>query len=177
MAVGIGFVRNMMKNALALSILLVMAGILAACGQSDVPTLAPGMTPDRQSTEEPVVSGRGRVITGEEALEFYGIDVDNPPTPGAETATPQIWFPAKAWVEPSILPYDPNETIYFLPMYSRPELDKEGIWLGDLEAGLEVILHGISQDGTVCLVEGLVMQGWDVKGWVSCNRLSFTEPD
>ena len=87
MAVGIGFVRNMMKNALVLSILLVMAGILAACGQSEEPTLAPGMTPDRQSTEEPVVSGRGRVITGEEALEFYGIDVDNPPTPGAETAT------------------------------------------------------------------------------------------
>ncbi len=62
-------------------------------------------------------------------------------------------------------------------MYSKPELEDEGIWLGDLEAGLEVILHGISHISTVCLVEGPVMQGWDAKGWVSCNRLSFTEPD
>jgi hypothetical protein len=62
-------------------------------------------------------------------------------------------------------------------MYSKPELDKEGIWLGDLEAGLEVILHGISQDNTVCLVEGPVIQGWEAKGWVACNRLSFTEPE
>ena len=177
MAVGIGFVRNMMKKALVISILLVMAGILAACGQSDESTLTPGKTPDQQQTDEPIVSGSGRVITGEEALDLYGIDVDNPPTPGAASATPQIWFPAKAWVEPSILPYDPNETINFLPMYSKPELEDEGIWLGDLEAGLEVILHGISQDSTVCLVEGPVMQGWDAKGWVACNRLSFTEPD
>ena len=177
MAVGIGFVRNMMKKALVISILLVMTGSMTACGQSAEPTLTPGTTPDQQPTDESVVSGNGRVVTGDEALELYGIDVDNPPTPGAAGATPQIWFPAKAWVEPSILPYDPNETINFLPMYSRPELDEEGIWLGDLEADLEVILHGISQDGTVCLVEGPVMQGWDAKGWVACNRLSFTEPD
>ena len=121
-------------------------------------------------------SGNPREITGDEALRLYGVDVNSRPTAAPPTATPQIWFPARAWVEPSVLPYDPNETINFLPMFSRPELDEEGTWLGDLEAGTEVVLHAISEDGSVCLVEGPVMQGWTMQGWVACNRLSYTGP-
>ena len=115
------------------------------------------------------------MITGSEALELYGVAAS--PTPGPPTATPQIWFPARAWVEPSILPYDPNETIDFLPMFSNTTLDDDGLWLGDLGAGEEVILHGVSADGSVCLVEGEALQGWSTKGWVACNRLRFTEPE
>jgi len=121
-------------------------------------------------------SGNPREITGDEALRLYGVDVNSTPTAAPPTGTPQIWFPARAWVEPSVLPYDPNETINFLPMFSRPELDEEGTWLGDLEAGTEVVLHAISEDGSVCLVEGPVMQGYTTQGWVACNRLSYTGP-
>ena len=80
-------------------------------------------------------------------------------------------------MEPSILPYDPNETIDFLPMFSNKELDTGGLWMGDLGAGQEVVLHGVSTDGSVCLVEGETLQGWSTKGWVACNRLRFTDTD
>ena len=62
-------------------------------------------------------------------------------------------------------------------MFSGPELDVEGTWLGDLEAGSEVVLHAVSEDGTGCLVEGPALQGWSTKGWVACNRLRFTEAE
>jgi hypothetical protein len=137
----------------------------------------PEGSPSQSTAVSPAAPGGGQVITGTEALELYGVDVNHPPTPRPATATPQIWFPARAWVEPSVLPYDPNETINFLPMFSRPELDSEGTWLGDLEAGREVILQAVSEDGTVCLVEGTALQGWTTKGWVACNRLRFTEPE
>ncbi len=166
----------MMNKAFLIIILLVTAGFLGACGNLDE-TNAPGTVTDKGLIEGPDVSRNGRMITGTEALELYGVDVNNPPKPGDGTSTPQVWFPAKAWVEPSILPYDPEETIYFLPMYSKPDLEIKGMWLGDLEAGVEVVLHGISRDSKVCMVEGSVMQGWEAKGWVSCNRLSFTQPE
>ena len=173
---GAGSVRNMMKKTFLIIILLVTAGFLGACGTPDEPT-TPGAMTDEGPTEGPDITGDGRVITGDEAIGLYGIDVNNPPIPGSGISTPKIWFPAKAWVEPSILPYDPDETINFLPMYSKPDLDIKGMWLGDLEAGVEVIFHGISRDSKVCLVEGSVMQGWDAKGWVSCNRLKFVLPE
>lgn len=153
-------------------LLILVACTLASCGVVSV-TPGPGGTAEVAPTEAP--SGEGRVITGEEALELYGIAFT--PTPGPPTATPQIWFPARAWVEPSILPYDPNETIDFLPMFSSTTLGERGLWLGDLSAGQEVVLHGVSADGSVCLVEGQTQQGWSTKGWVACNRLRFTEAE
>jgi hypothetical protein len=150
--------------------------LLAACGMTACGSI-PGVPGTEGSPEgaptEVAASGEGRVITGQEALELYGIAAS--PTPGAPTATPQIWFPARAWVEPSVLPYDPNETIDFLPMFSNTSLDEDGIWMGDLSAGQEVVLHGVSVDGSVCLVEGATQQGWSTKGWVACNRLRFAE--
>jgi hypothetical protein len=168
----------MKKTFLSILILTCALG-LSACKPDEEPTLQPELTP---APSMPGEAGEGRVITGEEALALYGIDVNNPPTPDTALATPQTWFPAKAWVEPSVLPYDPNETIDFLPMYTKTGLgdigsNETGMWLGDLETGQEVILYGITQDGRACLVEGQVMQGWDAKGWVSCNRLRYTEPD
>ena len=164
-----------MKKALTIGFALAAAWTLAGCGTNEV-TPAPG-SPTGDVPTQAGVPGGGRVITGTEALKLYGIDVNNPPTPGPATATQQIWFPARAWVEPSVLAYDPNETINFLPMFSLPELDAEGTWLGDLNAGSEVILHAVSADGKACLVEGPVLQGWTTKGWVACNRLRFTEAE
>jgi hypothetical protein len=163
-------------------LLLASAVMFSGCRAGEQPTLLPDTTPEVQATKPQVNSEDGRVITGQEALALYGIDVNNPPTPDSAKATPQTWFPAQAWVEPSILPYDPDETINFLPMYTKTGLGDSGLgepgmWLGDLETGQEVILNGITQDGKACLVEGTVMQGWEARGWVSCNRLRFTEPD
>jgi hypothetical protein len=117
--------------------------------------------------------GAGRVVTGAEALELY--EAAASPTPGPQTATPQIWFPANAWVERSIPRYDPEKTIDYLPMFSNTTLDENGLWMGDLVAGEEVVLHGVSADGSVCLVEGEALQGWSTKGWVACNRSRFTD--
>jgi hypothetical protein len=163
-----------MRKALAIGFALVAAGTLAGCGPHGT-ALSPGGPTGAPATQGQTF-GTGRVITGTEALGLYGVDANNTPTPGPATATPQNWFPARAWVEPSVLPYDATETINFLPMFSGPELDVEGTWLGDLEAGSEVILHAVSEDGTGCLVEGAVLQGWTAKGWVACNRLRFGEP-
>jgi hypothetical protein len=164
--------RMGMRKLLEISLTLAAACVLAGCGSRQGTPEVAGPT-ESAATDVPV-SGKGRVITGEEALELYGAAAS--PTPGPPTATPQIWFPASAWVEPSILPYDPNETIDFLPMFSNMTLDEDGVWMGDLGAGEEVVLHGVSADGSVCLVEGETQQGWSTKGWVACNRLRFTEP-
>lgn len=173
MALGIGFVRLEMRRFLAIGITFVAAYVVAACGTTEATPIIEG--PTEATPTERTVLEEGRIIKGAEALELYGIG--DPPTPGPPTATPQIWFPAKGWVEPSILPYDPDETINFLPMFSNMTLDEDGLWLGDLESGQEVVLHGVSSDGRVCLVEGPVLQGWSTKGWVACNRLRFTEPE
>lgn len=172
MALGFGCVRSNMTKLRGVILAIMVGSVLAGCGGEQ----ASGAPTANSSGSEPTVeqpSGEGRVITGQEALELYGIA--SSPTPGPPTATPQVWFPARAWVEPSVLPYDPNETINFLPMFSSTELDDGGIWMGDLTAGQEVILHGVSADGRVCLVEGQAQQGWSTKGWVSCNRLRFTQ--
>lgn len=121
-------------------------------------------------TPEAVETGRpGREITGQEALELYGV--------GTEVAEPtraaEYWFPTKAVVLPNVLPYDPEETIEILSVFTREELSEGGTWMGDLQAGDEVILHSVSPDGAKCLVEGTAVQGWPVKGWVACNRLGI----
>ena len=111
-----------------------------------------------------------RVITGEEALELYGIDGDEEIQ---ATSTPVQWFPITVWVNENVLPYDPNENVDELAVFSRWELSDTGTWLGDLKAGTEVTLLNISEDGTSCLIEGVAIQGWEVRGWVACNRLDF----
>jgi len=178
LAVGAGLVRDGMKKVLLIWLLLGMAAVVSTCGGEQESTLLPDATQASPATQTSGNTEGGRVISGEEALELYGIG--DSPTPGPATATPQIWFPARAWVVPSILPYDPSETINFLPMYSSlalgdPGKSDPGIWLGDLETGQEVVLHGITQDGLACLVEGTTIQGWEAKGWVSCSRLEFVQ--
>ncbi|MEJ2607870.1 MAG: hypothetical protein P8Z41_14520, partial [Anaerolineales bacterium] len=85
------------------------------------------------------------------------------------------FFPARAWVLPNEMPYDPQETITILPMFTRPSLNDGGTWLGDLQAGTKVVLQGVDAERTACLVEGLTLQGWSTMGWVACNRLRFDE--
>ena len=113
-----------------------------------------------------------RRITGQEALELYGAVgwVEE----GA-TRIPEAWFPIQVWVIENVLPYDPDETIDVLAMFTRPELSDGGTWLGDLQAGSEVTLLSVMEDGAACFIEGNAVQGWTVKGWVACNRLSFTD--
>ena len=172
MDLGISSMKNNLKAIQIISSILGVIVLLSACAGGDETTEIAStleMTPT-----ESVDSGDGRTIEGDEALELYGAVAS--PTTGPPTATPQIWFPAKAWVEPSILPYDSEENINYLPMFSNRRLEEAtSLWLGDLEAGQEVILHGVTEDGVICLVEGETTQGWTAKGFVACNRLRFTE--
>ncbi len=113
-----------------------------------------------------------RRITGQEALELYGA------LGGAEegaTRIPETWFPIQVWVTENVLPYDPDETIDVLAVFTRPELSDGGTWLGDIQAGSEVTLLSVMEDGAACFIEGNAVQEWAVKGWVACNRLSFTD--
>jgi hypothetical protein len=166
--------RKTTRNRTLLWVALCAASLLAGCGSGSAP-YGTRTTGGAEPTHPPV-DRNGRIVSGEEALELYGAAA--PPTPGPPKATPQVWFPARAWVEPSILPYDPDETIEFLPMFSTTSLDVgNSLWLGDLEVGKEVVLHGVTEDGMVCLVEGETLQGWTTKGFVACNRLRFTETD
>ena len=112
------------------------------------------------STEDELQAtyGEPREITGQEALQLYGVVTEDPAL--APTSTPLYFFPAQAW-----------------PMFTRPALNDGGTWMGDLEAGIEVVLRSVNSDRTACLVEGLTMQGWSTMGWVACNRLRFYEAD
>jgi hypothetical protein len=110
-----------------------------------------------------------REITGQEALDLYGVETEV----REPTRTPEYWFPIRAVVLPNVLPYDPDETIDILSVFTREELSEGGTWMGDLQAGSEVVLHSVSPDGAKCLVEGTAVQGWPVKGWVACNRLEI----
>jgi hypothetical protein len=124
-------------------------------------------------TEDLGATREFREITGQEALDLYGVGSEGA-FPAEPTSTPLSLFPASAIVLENKNPYDPNETITILPMFTRPGLNHDGTWMGDLEAGTEVVVHIINQDRTACLVEGLTAQGWSTKGWVACNRLSFS---
>ena len=48
--------------------------------------------------------------------------------------------------------------------------------LGDSEVGSSVRLLSVHPDGRACFIEGNAVQGWEVEGWVACNRLLFDEP-
>lgn len=61
-----------------------------------------------------------REITGQEALELYGVEAEVP----EPTRTPEYWFPMKAVVLENILPYDPEETIDILAVFTREELSE-----------------------------------------------------
>jgi len=153
------------------SIVVVIATIAAGCSifmEESEDGTPPG---ELQAT-----SGTTREITGQEALRLYGIATEDPASINP-TSTPLYFFPARAWVLPNEIPFDPDETITILPMFTRPSLNDGGTWLGDLEAGAEVVLQGVDADRTACLVEGLTLQGWSTMGWVACNRLRFTEAD
>ena len=76
----------------------------------------------------------------------------------------------------SVLPYDDPDPIVFMPVYAESELGVQSTWLGDLEAGSSVMLLSIHADGRACYIEGKAFQGWEVEGWVACNRLLFSEP-
>jgi hypothetical protein len=117
---------------------------------------------------------RGSVITGEDALRLYDIE---PAVVGSpEARTPEPWFPMRVWVTASVLPYDDPDPILTLPVYADYQLGVTSTWLGDLVAGSEVVLWSVHVDGRACYIEGDAQQGWEVRGWVACNRLSFEEP-
>ena len=145
-----------------------MIVLLAVSGCSVVDLFGRGDGERILETPEGTEPGRPpREITGQEALELYGVETEEP----EPTRTPEYWFPMKAVVLENTLPYDSEETIDILAVFTREELSEGGTWIGDLQAGSEVVLHSISPDGAKCLVEGMAIQGWPVKGWVACNRL------
>jgi len=117
----------------------------------------------------------GRVISGEEALRLYGIDAETEVDPYEFRATPEPWFPMQVWVSASVLPYDDQDPILVLPVYADSELGVQSTWVGDLEAGTSVMLLSVHPDGRSCYVEGAALQGWEVEGWVACNRLVFKD--
>jgi len=63
-----------------------------------------------------------------------------------------------------------------LPVYADSELGVSSTWVGDLEAGSSVMLLSVHPDGRTCSIKGVSLQGWDVEGWVACNRLVFEKP-
>lgn len=154
-----------------LTIIFICAGLvlsMIACSQEGNDSKNSGLNVQPTALQE--TAREPRVITGEEALELYGIGEDEELQ---ATSTPVQWFPIKVWVNENVLPYDPNENVDELAVFSRWELSDTGTWLGDLKSGTEVTLLNISENGTSCLVDGLAIQGWSVKGWVACNRLDF----
>jgi len=158
----------MRKNISFIIIILGLMISISACNgngggvENGDQTASPTAT--RKVSEEP------REITRKEALELYGIGEDEEIQ---ATRTPIQWFPISVWVNENVLPYDSNESVDELAVFTRWELSDKGTWLGDLQADTEVKLFNISEDRTACLIEGMTKQGWDVRGWVACNRLDF----
>jgi hypothetical protein len=159
----------MKRIALISSIVVVIATIAAGCSIFGKKTEEATPAGEIQAT-----SGTPREISGQEALQLYGVATEDPALV-KPTSTPLYFFPARAWVLPNEIPYDPDETITILPMFTRPSLNDGGTWLGDLQAGSQVVLQGVNAERTACLVEGLALQGWSTMGWVACNRLRFDE--
>jgi hypothetical protein len=118
----------------------------------------------------------GRVISGEEALHLYGIDAETVDEPVETSVSHEPWFPMQVWVSASVLPYDDPDPILVVLVYADSELGVQSTWVGDLEAGNSVMLLSIHPDGRACFIKGVSFQGWDVEGWVACNRLIFSEP-
>jgi len=119
---------------------------------------------------------KGSVISGEDALRLYGITPEDAGSSKVPTASPEPWFPMQVWVSASVLPYDDPDPIRTLPVYADHELGVFSTWVGDLAAESEVTLWSVHADGRTCLVEGPAIQGWEVRGWVACNRLVFEKP-
>jgi hypothetical protein len=117
-----------------------------------------------------------RVISGEEALRLYGIKPGQDVATVGPMSTPQPWFPMQVWVSASVLPYDDPDPIQVLPVYADSELSVASTWVGDLQAGSSIKLWFDHADGYACFVEGEIIQGWEVRGWVNCNRLLFNRP-
>lgn len=118
----------------------------------------------------------GIVISGEEALRLYGIEAKVEDEPEQYWTTLEPWFPMEVWVSASVLPYEDPDPIMVLPVYADSELGVQSTWVGDLEAGTSVMLLSVHPDGRSCYVEGVALQGWEVEGWVACNRLRIKEP-
>ena len=118
----------------------------------------------------------GSVISGEEALRLYDITPVEVVSPEAPTPSPEPWFPMQVWVTASVLPYDDPDPIRTLPVYADHELGVSSTWIGDLAAESEVTLWSVHANGRACFVEGPAIQGWQVRGWVACNRLVFEKP-
>lgn len=145
----------------------VVAVVVSGCG---------GPTTDLAPVDNAAGStGSPEVVSGEDALRLYGITSEPKPEPTPTVLDPS-WFPREAWVSASVLPYDDGAPIRILPVYSDPSLDVAGTWLGDLETGEMILLKGVDQTGRSCFVAGRAAQGWDLEGWVACNRLVLKEP-
>jgi hypothetical protein len=151
--------------------ILLLAGIAAV-----VATGCGGPTTDAARVATSAGStGSSEVISGEDALRLYGI-TSEPKLEPTPTVLDPSWFPREVWVSASVLPYDDGAPIRILPVYSDAGLDVTGTWLGDLEAGEKAFLKGVDQAGRSCFVSGQAAQGWDLEGWVACNRILLSKP-
>jgi len=129
-----------------------------------------------REVEDTSVEFSRRIISGEEALRLYGIEPAVEVITEVPISTPEPWFPMQVWVSASVLPYDDPDPIRVLPVYADSELGVASTWVGDLEAESIVTLWSVHPNGHACFIEGETIHGWEVQGWVACNRLLFNEP-
>lgn len=151
------------------ALLAILMTLISSSCISSLPS-APAVSPTGTATAP------GRTISGEEALQLYGIQsADSVPT-STVLPTSEPWLPIEVWVSASILPYGGPEPIRTLSVYSDKDLELGGYWLGDLREGDQATLRAVSPGGYSCFVEGQAVQGWPVRGWAACSRLLFFEP-
>lgn len=106
-------------------------------------------------------------------------------------------LPAMAKVESQPSPYGEAHALNFAPVFTNdpdvltdglcandPNNDsnceyygpfKPGVWLGDIPAGQTVLIVDIEGTISYCRVLGTSLQGWDVDGWMRCDRLGPVE--
>jgi len=105
-------------------------------------------------------------------------------------------LPAMAKVEAQTSPYGEDQTLNFAPVFAdgtppcttEPQtftdpvtgaavtfgcntIFEPGVWLGDIPAGQTVLIVDIEKKVQFCRVLGVSLQGWDVDGWIRCDRL------
>ena len=105
-------------------------------------------------------------------------------------------LPAMAKVEAQPSPYGEDQALNFAPVFSNgagsceeeqkgssipgilfsciPPFER-GYWLGDVPAGQTVLIVEIEGNVEYCRVLGVSLQGWDVDGWMRCDRLGPVE--
>lgn len=125
------------------------------------------------------------VFASDKAEGVMSQDLQNPEEDDSLRNT--LPFMSKIGVQYSA--YGEEYTLRFVPVFQREVSIRSGFnldgvriniedgalthWKGDLASGQTVLVIDVTEDG--CRVLGLSMQGWDVDGWILCDRLAPVE--